>query len=86
MKGRLSVAAAMAGFFALAASVQRDLGGFAGYARMFNIRESKGRGVKSGRKQANKSTNWLAKLNGQTNGAREKARRVRQMEKGMLHA
>lgn len=44
-----------------------------------------GQGKISGKKKGNEGTPWKARLNGQTNGKREIARRLRQIEKGMLH-
>lgn len=40
-----------------------------------------GRGVYSGKGNGNPGTNWMAILKGKTNGKRECARRLRQMER-----
>lgn len=82
MRARVSALGLLAIGAGLATGTQPGIVGIGAPSRDFNSRDLNWLLGYSGRK----STNWLAKLNGNTNGEREKSRRVRQMEKGMLHA
>jgi hypothetical protein len=80
MKARVSMLGIMALFSA--ALAKNQFLSFGEYSRGFNIRESKGKGSRSGRKHGNYCNNARSGVPHQSQ--REKDRRVRQLAAGII--
>lgn len=81
VRPRISMLGAIMAFSQMTEAMRVAIGGFSGFCSDKNVRASKGQAKYSGKKPGNRPS---GKYDGVTNGKRERARRMRQIERGIL--